>query len=200
MSFSLAVAFLAVLNPFALFIYLSPVMQELPHGKFRYVLFKASAISFGIYVFFALTGQFIFERIFLIHYEAFRIFGGIIVASIAFAFIMHGEKALIRVKEDLDDLASDIALPFMVGAATISLAILIGNVLSPIAATGVIFLVLVVNYFAILFLKYIRDHIKRTKFKTAFDKNMDIFLRINAFLIGAIGIDMIISGVNNLYF
>ena len=59
--------------------------------------------------------------------ESFRIFGGVVLLSFGFLYIVKGDTALISIKEDLDDLASEIALPFMVGAATISLSIIIGN-------------------------------------------------------------------------
>jgi multiple antibiotic resistance protein len=57
----------------------------------------------------------------------------------------------------------------------------------------------ILNFFSILFLKYLRDRIKKKKFKIAFDKNMEILLRLNGFFIGAIGINMIIRGINTLY-
>ncbi|WP_155800630.1 hypothetical protein [Pontibacter sp. BAB1700] len=36
------------------------------------------------------------------------------------------------------------------------------------------------------------------KVQVAFDKNMELLLRINGFFLGAIGIDMIVSGIRNL--
>jgi len=62
--YPLIVAFLVMLNPFALFIYLMPVMNDLSPKEFSNVLFRASLISFMIYAVFALTGNFIFEKIF----------------------------------------------------------------------------------------------------------------------------------------
>jgi multiple antibiotic resistance protein len=41
---------------------------------------------------------------------------------------------------------------------------------------------------------------KKHKFRVAFDKNMEILLRLNGFFIGAIGINMIIQGINSLYY
>lgn len=194
------IAFLAVLNPFALFIYLQPVMEELDSRKFLKVLLKASFISFVIYAVFAVVGNLIFEHIFHIHYEAFRIFGGLIVFTFAFMFIVKGQKALIHMKEDLDDLASEIALPFMVGGATISLAIVIGNKSTSFVAISAIAIIMAVNYIILVTMKYFRDKIEKSRFKVAFDKNLGIFLRLNAFFVGAIGINMIITGINNLYF
>ena len=51
----------------------------------------------------------------------------------------------------------------------------------------------------ILFIKYIRDGIKKRKYRIAFDKNMAILMRLNGFFVGSIGINMVITGVNNLF-
>ena len=193
------IEFLVLLSPFALFIYLKPVMQELSHRDFIKVLVKATVISFAIFFVFLISGDFIFKQVLSINFEAFRIFGGIIIFSIAYLFIIRGEKGVFQLRSDLDELASEIALPFLVGAATISLTILMGNNFSPTIGTLLLILILSINFFSILFLKYLRDRIKEKKFKVAFDKNMEILLRLNGFFIGAIGINMIIHGINTLY-
>jgi len=57
------IAFLVLLNPFALFIYLQPVMRELSEKHFHKVLFKATVISFAIFAIFVYAGDFIFQEI-----------------------------------------------------------------------------------------------------------------------------------------
>jgi len=191
--------FLVLLSPFALFLYLRPVMKELSQQDFIKLLLKATMISFAIFFVFLVTGDFIFKQVLNINFESFRIFGGIIIFSIAYLFIMKGQKAFFHLKGSLEDLAAEIALPFLVGAATISLTILMGNNFSITIGSSLLILILSINFFSILFLKYLRDHIKEKKFKVAFDKNMEILLRLNGFFIGAIGINMIIRGINTLY-
>lgn len=182
-----------MLNPFALFMYLQPIMKELRTGTFLKVFFKASLISLAIYLVFALTGTYVFENVFHIHFEAFRIFGGIVIASFALLFIVQGKKSFVTMKGDLDELASEIALPFMVGAATIALSILIGERSSSMESLFVLTTVIVVNYLLIMGLMFLRLYLPK-KFKVAFDKNMEILLRLNGFFVGAIGLNMIISG------
>jgi multiple antibiotic resistance protein len=191
--------FLVLLSPFALFLYLRPVMKELSNQDFIKLLFKATIISFLIFFVFLLTGDFIFKQVLNIHFEAFRIFGGIIIFSIAYLFIVKGHKAFFQLKGNLDDLAAEIALPFLVGAATISLTILMGNEFSITIGSMLLILILSINFFSILFLKLLRDRIKIKKMKVAFDKNMEILLRLNGFFVGAIGINMIIRGINTIY-
>lgn len=192
------VSFLAMLNPFALFLYLTPVMRDLSGRDFRKVLFKATIISLGIYTIFLLTGNILFQKIFHISFESFRIFGGIIIFSLAYLFIVKGQRALIQMKGSLDELASEIALPFMVGAGTISLTIVISSKFSLIKGIIALAIVLSINYTIIIFLKSIRDHLFQSKLKLAFDRNMEILLRLNGFFLGAIGINMVITGIKNL--
>ena len=191
---------LVMLNPFALFLYLEPVRKDLSHKNFMLVILKASLISFFICLFFFFTGDAIFSHIFQIDFESFRIFGGIIIFSYAYFFIVKGQKALIMIKENLDDLASEIALPFMVGAGTISLSVLLSEKHSMGIGVVLLLIIFAVNFLIIFILKKFRDSIDGKKFKTAFDKNMEVLLRVTGFFIGAIGINMVLTGINNLFF
>jgi multiple antibiotic resistance protein len=190
---------MVLLNPFALFIYLQPVMRELSEKDFHKVLLKASMISFGIFGFFVLAGDFIFKAILQINFESFRIFGGIIIFTFAYLYIVQGKKSLISMKEDLDDLAAEIALPFMVGAGTISLCIVMSYRFSLPQGMLMLCIIIVLHYIVIFSLIKIRNMLS-PKFKVAFDKNMEIALRLNGLFVGAIGLNMIIVGINNLYF
>ncbi|MAT38122.1 MAG: multiple antibiotic resistance (MarC)-like protein [Ectothiorhodospiraceae bacterium] len=189
-----------MLNPFALFIYLTPIMEELNHRTFMKVLIKATLISTVIFYSFLLIGNVIFEKVFLIQFESFRIFGGIVIFSYAFTFIVRGQKALLYIKEDLDDLASEIALPFMVGAGSISLTILMRFNYELGTAAILLGISMVLCFTIIIVLKFVKDKVIRERFKPAFDKNIAIILRLNSFFVGAIGIDMVITGINRLYF
>ncbi|MBD3163772.1 MarC family protein [Candidatus Woesearchaeota archaeon] len=193
------VAFLVMLNPFALFLYLEPVRKDLDHRAFLKVLFKASLISFFIFLLFFFLGKFILNNIFQINFESFRIFGGTVIFSFAYYFIVKGQKALIIMKEDLDDLASEIALPFMVGAGTISLSILLSQYNSAISGVFSLIIIISLNFFILVLLTEIRKAIDKKKFRIAFDKNMEVLLRLNGFFVGAIGINMILTGIINLF-
>lgn len=194
------IAFMVMLNPFALFLYLLPVMRALSTRDFGKVVFRASFISFGIFLFFLITGVLLFRDVLQIRFESFRIFGGIVIFSLAFLFIVKGQRALIQMKEDLEDLASEIALPFMVGAGTISLTILMAQDLPFVQGFFSLVISLLANAIAILILKWFRDSIESKKFRVAFDKNMEILMRLNGFFLGAIGVNMVVTGINNLYF
>ncbi|MGY2132935.1 MarC family protein [Hymenobacter sp. HD11105] len=192
------VSFLVMLNPFALFLYLKPVMQDLSETDFRSVFLKASTISFGIYLVFLLFGDVVFQKVFNINFESFRIFGGIVLFSFSYIFIVQGKKAFIQIKGDLHDLASEIALPFMVGAGTISLTILMSEQLQLWQGVMALVLIMLINYLIIMGLKQVRRAMRSRKFQIAFDKIMELLLRINGFFLGAIGVDMVTTGVSNL--
>ena len=173
-------------------------MKELNTRQFMFVLYKASSISFVVFAAFLLTGSFIFTHIFQISFESFRIFGGVIIFSFAYMFIVKGERAWVHMKPDLEDVAAEVALPFMVGAGTISVTMLIGFEYTLPIGMMMILLVMTINFMAILFLKFIKDHLLKRKLKVAFDKNMEILLRVNGFFVGAIGVNMIVNGVTAL--
>lgn len=195
---SYILAFLVMLNPFAMFLYLRPIMHELDNRKFYKVLWKASFTSFIILFVFAASGNILFERILQINFESFRIFGGIVIFSYSYLFIIGGKKAMIHLKEDLDDLASEIALPFMIGAGTISLTVLMAYEQKIMQSSLILFLVLALNFLAIAILKITRDKIDNKQLQIAFDKNMELLLRLNGFFLGAIGVNMIITGLQNI--
>ena len=163
------------------------------------VILKASLISMSVCYVFFYAGEFIFDSILQIDFESFRIFGGIIIFSYAYIFIVNGQKAMIIIKENLDDLASEIALPFMVGAGSISLSILLSRAHSLTVGSGVLFIVFLLNFFVLFLLKSIRDSLEGRRLKTAYDKNMEVLLRLNGFFIGAIGINMMLTGFRNMF-
>jgi len=189
-----------MINPFALFLYLRPVMIDLKPDRFRRVMLRASLISLVMFLIFVGTGNTLFTEILNVRFHSFRLFGGIVIFSFAYLFIVKGEAALIQTREDLTELASGIALPFMVGAGTISLATLMGNQLGFWRAALALIIILVVNFGIIMTLKLIREEIPRPGFQVAFDKVMAIFLRVNGFLLGAIGVDMIVTSASELFY
>ena len=194
------IAFFILINPFALFLYLTPVMRKLKHASFCRMLFDASVISFVIYFVFLLIGEQVFTQVFHVSFESFRIFGGIVIFSYAYHYIVNGEKALIRMRPNIDEIAEEVAIPFIAGAGTISLTILLSQETSWSLGATAIAGVLAVNYLVIVGLKYLRDHISKPRLKLAFDKNMEVLLRILGFFLGAIGVDMFVTGVKAAFF
>lgn len=193
------VELVVMLNPFALFLYLEPLQKDLNHKQFMTVIVKATLISLFICYLFFFSGEFLFKRVFMIDFESFRIFGGIIIFSYAYFFIVKGQRALIMIKENLDDLASEIALPFMVGAGTISLSILTSYRHTKLIGVLILLIAFLINFLSIYLLKIVRDKMEGKRLKTAYDKNMEVLLRLNGFFIGAIGVNMVLTGIQNMF-
>lgn len=187
-----------IINPIALFVYLSPVRNDLGEKDFIKVVFKATVISLIINLFFTFTGESLFTDVLKIDFNSFRIFGGIVLFSISLVSIVQGQKTLITVRGNLDDLASEIALPFMTGVGTISVCVLIGSTRNMFQSTVVNFAAMFITITVMLFLFWMRYHIDSTKLTVAFDKVLGILIRINGFVMGSFGIDMIRSGVFNI--
>ena len=103
------------------------------------------------------------------------------------------------IKENLDDLASEIALPFMVGAGTISLSILTSYRHTQLTGLLILLAAFLINFLSIFLLKKVRDSLEGKRLKTAYDKNMEVLLRLNGFFIGAIGINMILTGIKTMF-
>jgi len=193
------ISLLVLINPFALFVYLKPVMDDLSLRDFNKVLVKASLTSLLIFMFFSEFGMTLF-RFLSIDFESFRIFGGIVIFSMALIFIIQGKKSFITLRGNLDELASEIALPFMVGAGSISICVVIGNRYPVPDSIFLIMIAMLANFIVIISLTLIKYKIISERFKIAFDKFMVYFLRVNGFIAGAIGINMALDGIRNLFF
>ncbi len=196
---SYLLAFLVMLNPFAIFVYVKNVREELPDSDYYSVLLKANIISFIVYVFFAAFGALLFNKVFNIDFESFRIFGGIVLLSLALVIIIQGRRSVVTLKGSLDDIASEVAIPFMVGPGTISVSIIIGNEFNLVSSVLIIAVAMAISLAIVFILSIMRKRLLNQSSRKAFDKKLGTYLRLNGFFIGAIGVNMVITGINNLY-
>ena len=186
-----------IINPIGIFMYLAPVRQNLSERDFLRVLFKATIISLSINLIFTFGGEWMFRTMLKIDFNSFRIFGGIVLLSISLMSIIHGGRALINIRGSLDDLASEIAMPFMTGVGTISVCILLGSKMSVSGAAAANLTAAAVAFTVVGTLAVIRYHLS-DRITIAFDKILGIFIRINGFFMGAFGVEMIKTGILNI--
>jgi multiple antibiotic resistance protein len=191
--------FLAILNPFALCLYLAGVMDDLQSGVFVKVLLRASIISLIVFWIFALVGEPLLVHFLGVRPEALRIFGGIIFFIIAYNYVTRGYKATEILRGSLEELPSAIALPFMIGAGTITEAILLGKRHGPYLAMSLLFLGLFICFMVVVGFKLTKDSLKGER-ERVFVRYVNILSRINGLLIGAISTEMVISGIKKLWF
>jgi multiple antibiotic resistance protein len=81
-----------MLNPVALFLYLNPIAHTISRRQFFGIVRKATLIAGAIYALFIFSGDYIFLNIFQINFDSFRLFGGIVIFTMAFMFIVNGKE------------------------------------------------------------------------------------------------------------
>ncbi len=195
---STSIAFFVMLNPFAIFVILEPLRRNMERKNFSVMLTRASANSALIFIMFYLVGDVIFTKIFQIEFEAFRIFGGIVIFSFAYLYVVKESRTLIQPRESINDLAINVSVPFMVGAGTISLAVLLAEISpNPLSGIAAIMAIILANHLIILGLGKIRVVLLPAS-EQHFDRYMDLAMKINIFMIGSIGVNMVITGLRNL--
>lgn len=195
--FELIIYFLALMNPFALFIYTLPLIKEFPLRRYAVLMARATLISWLIYLFFVIFGNFLFDSVLKISFDSFRIFGGLVLTAFALSFIIQGKDSMITTKGELSKIAAEVALPFMVGAGTITLSIVLGSRLGSTKGSIAITIVMLITLLSVIALAAFRRFL-RDDLRIVLDKNLEVFLRLNGFIVGAFGIDLIVIGVQNL--
>ena len=191
-------AFLLILNPFALCLYLAHVAEELHVGEFVRVFLQASLVSFTAFAIFVVAGEPLLVQVIGVRPEAMRIFGGIIFFVVAYEYVTKGFRAVAMLRGSLSELPSAIALPFMVGAGTITQSILLGKRHPTAVAMAVLGLALAITVLIVVGFKLLRDSVQGTR-EQIFDRYVNILSRINGLLIGAISTDMVVTGVRRLW-
>ena len=190
--------FIVILNPFALCLYLSGIIEDLDSKQFFKVLSLASLVSYIVFAVFSLFGDKLLITVFSVRTEALRTFGGLVFLVVAYNYVTKGSsEATAILRGSLDELPSQIAVPFMIGAGTITQAILIGKRSNALSSVIILLFAVAISTLFVLVFKYVRDKIKERHIQT-FDRYVNILSRINGLIIGAISIEMIVSGVSNL--
>ncbi len=162
--------------------------------EFARVHFRASLLSFGVLALFVVAGDFILKDVFQVRLESLQIFGGLVILYIAYRYVAVGPGSNRLFRGEITDLAPNISLPYMVGPGTIWMSILIGRnfhwwvglpMVAGVLALNLVFVVLVQR-------RYGRFAAHR---ETLVGKYFAILMRTNALFIGAIAMEMILTGL-----
>jgi multiple antibiotic resistance protein len=197
MDLRLAAYFLVILNPFSQVLFLWELMRTMTWRDFMAVYGRASLLSFGVYALFALTGDYIFVEVFQVRTDAFRIFGGLIVFIISLRYFTQGGGAAQFFRGEATELATSISIPFMVGPATIWVSILIGRSMPTGFGVLLIAAVLAVNFMIVCLAQGILSKVGENR-ESLLGAYFTILMRTNALFIGAIGIEMILAGLEGV--
>lgn len=190
----LAAYFFVILNPFSQTLFLWDLMKTKTSSEFAGIYGRASLLSLGVYALFAVTGEYLFVSVFQVRIDAFRIFGGLIVFIVSVRYFTHGSGSAQFFRGDATELATSISIPFMVGPATIWTSILIGRTLATPFDIAVIAGVLLLNFIIVALTQRIVARLSDAR-DSLMGAYFIILMRTSALFIGAIGIEMILAGL-----
>ncbi|MEQ8351281.1 MAG: MarC family protein [Leptospiraceae bacterium] len=185
---------LVMINPFAQVLYLSELMNELSFKDFVRVHWRATLISVAIFLIFAFFGRTLLQHVFQVQLASLQVFGGIIMLFIAFRYISQGPGSNLLFRGDISEMAPQISLPYMVGPGTIWISILLGEIYAPYISMLIIMAVLAVNFLFVILICLIFERVSGMK-ETRLGKYFAILMRTNALFIGAIAMEMVVTGL-----
>lgn len=185
-----------LLNPFLLIIYLLEPLEELDKRGFSSALRRAGAISGVVFVVFAVVGDAVFSTVLNARFESFQVFGGIIFLVIGVRFVFYGNKALLHLRGAPEQVAGAVAMPIMIGPATISASIIAGQQLGVIWGPVIVVLAVFASVFVMILLKALHDFVRPRNEKLV-ERYVDIAGRVLALVVGTFSIEMIMRGVTN---
>jgi len=188
---------LVMLNPFATMLYLTELMRERSTKEFSGIYLRASIFTFVILVLFAITGDFILDSVFQVGLPAVRIFGGITIFMAAYTYLMHGPEGIKLFKGDVTTIAQRITLPFLVGPGSIWVSIHIGRTHSLPTSFLLIFIPVLINALGVAIYLLMIKSATRRRTVTRILNYFEMAMRLNALLIGAVSVQMILSGIRD---
>lgn len=187
---------LALLNPFLVIVYLLDVVENVERNTFGRVLIRASLIAGTVFCCFALAGEAIFSGIIHAEISSFQIFGGIVFLLIGLQFVFRGPTAIEILRGESEHLAGAIAMPVLIGPGTLSVSVVVGKRLSPLAACGAIIAALMISVAVMIALKSLHDYV-RTAREGLVQRYIEIAGRITALYVGTVAVEMIMNGVRS---
>jgi len=189
-----ALLLFVLLNPFLLAIYLLNLVRELDLKTFARVVSGGAFIAAGAFFPFAWLGDAIFTNVLQARFAAFLIFGGIVFLIIGLRFVFEGPHAIEMLSGPPAQLASAIAVPFMVGPGTVNAAVLAGSRMQLLSACVAIIAALAVTVAILIVLKLLHDW-ARGRSANVVERYVSIAGRISALVVGTLAIEMIFQGL-----
>ncbi|MEO8181150.1 MAG: MarC family protein [Deltaproteobacteria bacterium] len=189
-----AVLLLAILNPFALSVYLIDIFRSNPLRTVAGIVTRAALISGVVFSIFACTGEAVFARILQVRFAAFQVFGGLLFLIIALRFMLSGSSTLVTLRGEPEQLAGTVAMPFMVGPGTVSAATMAGLRLQPAVAVAAIWGALACTGALLVAFKLIFDWIGSRDMRLT-ERYVQLASRVSAMAMGAIAVEMTLHGL-----
>lgn len=195
---NLLLLMLIILNPFAQVLYLRGLFDELSFSAFVGVHFRATVYSFVIFIVFALFGDPILRDIFQVRLGSLQVFGGLVNLYVSYRYITAGEGSVLLFRGNINDLAPNITLPYMVGPGMLWVSILMGRLHNVAGVALMIAAVLAINMAFVLFARHLFRAAESDR-ETGFTKGFGVLMRLMALFVGAIGVEMMVGGLQSLF-
>jgi multiple antibiotic resistance protein len=180
---------IAVMNPtstVAVYLALTENMDLEERGK---IIAKSMKISFLVLAFFAFTGQLLF-LIFNVTLAAFKIAGGILLVTAAFAMLNPRRKEISP--EELENISIvPLAFPLTAGPGTITTVILLVSEASSLLEASLVF----VGIFAGVAVSYLGMIYAPRIFRLLGGEGLRVITRLMSIIVLAIAVQFIISGI-----
>ena len=184
---------LILLNPFLVIVYLIELVQQLNLRVFSTVLIRGGIIASAIHIIFALLGDAVFSKLLHAEFASFQIFGGIVFLVVGINFMLRGNEAIEALRGPAEHIAGSIAMPILVGPATISASVMVGQTLSPLLAVLGVLFALGICVLVIIALKILHDRIK-PRHEALVQRYIEIAGRVMALIVGIYAVEMIMQG------
>ncbi|MDF1526902.1 MAG: MarC family protein [bacterium] len=184
---------LILLNPFLVIVYLMELVQDLDLKVFSSVLVRGGIIATGIHATFALLGDAVFTELLHAEFASFQIFGGIVFLLVGINFMLKGNEAIEALRGPAEHIAGSIAMPIMVGPATISASVMIGKTLSSFLAVLGILVAVGGSVVVMIVLKMLHDWVKPRN-EGLVRRYVEIAGRVMALIVGIYAVEMIMQG------
>lgn len=183
-----------LLNPFLLIVYLIELVQDLDLKVFSSVLIRGGLIASGIHITFALLGDAIFSKLLHAEFASFQIFGGIVFLIVGINFMLKGNLAIEALRGPPEHIAGSIAMPILVGPATVSASVLMGKTLTPLLAALGVIVAVGGSVVVVIVLKMFHDWVK-PRHEGLVQRYIEIAGRVTALIVGIFAVEMIMQGM-----
>jgi len=191
-SFTLFMAFFAIMNPFVNIPIFIQYTEGLDEKKKRAVAKTANIVAFLIVIAFILIGKYIFQ-IFGLTIPAFKIFGGILIFYIGFEMLQSKKSSIHHqgvTAFDESIAISPLAIPIMAGPGTIVTAMnfVVNANITQVLITIIIFgFIVLLTYLVFVYSSYLVRLLGRKIFL--------VMGKIMGLILGVLGANMLIQGI-----
>ncbi len=187
------VLLLILVNPFLVIVYLTELVQELTLKVFSAVLVRGGLIGGSVFIFFAILGDAVFRDFLHAEFASFQIFGGMVFLVIGIRFMLNGNQAIEALRGKPEHIAGSIAMPILVGPATVSASVMIGKALAPPIAALAILVAVGLSIIVMIALKKLHDWVKPRN-EAIVQRYTEIAGRVLALIVGIYAVEMIMQG------